>query len=173
MSNRMSFRAALRGGILAMTLAWAACGRGEAPPVAADEPAVLADYVGITEQVADAVAAHPLDRAAAGEALDALFHTNREAWTKTVTRMRALYTADVARDLGDRMPNRHPDLLERLEAASKRLAAHVAGAPWVLHDEKARDVLSTLAINDEYAKLIRERWEETGPQEGADPEGPE
>ncbi|PKN55899.1 MAG: hypothetical protein CVU56_18990 [Deltaproteobacteria bacterium HGW-Deltaproteobacteria-14] len=173
MSKPLSFRAASRGGILAMTLAAAACGRGEAAPVAADEPAVLADYVAITEQIADAVAAHPEDRAAAGEALDALFRAHREPWTKTVARMRALYKADVARALGDRMPNRHPDLLERLEAASKRLAAHVSGAPWVLHDEKARDVLASLAINAEYASLIREKWEQTGPPDGADPEGAE
>jgi len=113
------------------------------------------------------VEAHPKDRAAVGEALAAQYAQHKDAWTQTVTRMRALYAADIERGLGDRMPNRHPELLERLELASKRLAPHVSGEPWVLHDEHARDVLAAIAINDDYAKLIQDKWQETGPKDPA------
>ncbi|TNF36527.1 MAG: hypothetical protein EP329_05125 [Deltaproteobacteria bacterium] len=164
MFTRISTRAALCAGLLALTML-AACGRDPAPPLAPDEPAVLQDYVAIAEQTADVLDAHPTDRAAAGDALAALYTEHEAAWSKTVTRMRALYTADIKRDLGDRMPNRHAKLLGRLEAASKRQSAHVAGAPWVLRDEKARDILAKLAIADEYENYIRENWSQTGPED--------
>jgi|GEM_PF-3597560 len=166
MKSHTTVRAALSGGLMAL-MVLAACGKTEVSPAPPDEPAVLQDYIAITEQVADVVAANPTDRAAAGAALDTLYAEHAAEWSKTVARMRELYTADTERDLGDRMPNRHPKLLERLGKASRRLSTHVSGEPYVLHDEKAREVLAKVAINEEYAELIRENWEETGPKDGS------
>jgi len=135
------------------------CGK-PAPPVAADEPAVVADYLAITEAVADAVVAHPDDAAAAGHALEALWTEHELAWKATVARIRELYQDDLLRSSDARMPTRQPELLKKLEAASKRMTPHIKGTPHVLSDERARTVLAALAISEDYAQVVRTKWRE-------------
>lgn len=146
---------------LGALLALAACGR-EVPPPSADEPAVLQDYLAISEAIADIAEAHPTDREAAGEAMKALHTERADEHARIVARVRAIYADDVERPVGQRLPNRHPALVKRLEAASKRLAPHLSGEPFLLRDERVRDVLSAVAISEAYAELIRDRWEELG-----------
>ena len=138
------------------------CGR-DVPPPPADERAVLADYLAIIEAVADIAEAHPADRATAGEAMRVLHEANAAEHARVVARIRAIYADDIEREVGQRLPNRHPELLGRLEAASRRLAVHLSGEPFLLHDERVRDVLVAIAISEAYADLIREKWEEIGP----------
>lgn len=146
---------------LGALLVLSVCGR-DVPPPPADEPAVLQDYLAISEAVADVAEAHPTDRAAAGEALNALHAERADEHARIVSRIRAIYADDLERPVGQRLPNRHPKLVKRLEAASKRLAPHLSGEPFLLRDERAREVLSAIAISDAYAELIAERWEELG-----------
>lgn len=151
--------------LVALSAAGLTPGCGPPPkPVAPDEAAVLGDYIALTEALVATVEAGGRDRAAVGKALAALWAEREVAWKATVERMRALYQEDLARGAGERMPERHPDALRRLGSAAKRLTAHVQGEPWILRDEAARKVIIAAAISDEYAEIVRTKWQELGGQ---------